>query len=423
MRFRDFHRNIKIRVIEIFSSHFIGNMIFPFMTVYFAAHFGEKVTGLLLLINVFLGMAVSLLGGYLSDQFGRRKVLLFAEANRLLAFVVMAICNSPLMQSAAITFVMMILNSVSWGLAGPAGDAMLIDVSTPEQRKSMYSITYWATNFSIAAGGIIGALFFNHYLFELFVVLCLAELFVLLLVVFFISESGVTHVKTRNRTSAIGHALQILMGYREVLKDKVFVAYIAAGVLIFSMEQQLTNYIGIRLSDKMPVQHLFFWKIEGLTMLGVLRSENTLIVVVLMLFVAGISRRLNDHTALIASCFLFSVGYGALSFFTNIWILLFFMLLLTVGEVVRVPVEQAYAAALPPKEARSTYMAFGGLKYNAALLIASLTVTFGAYTSPLVMTCLITAVGLTGTAIYYVLLPSLDRRMKMGDEGQVMDHS
>jgi MFS transporter, DHA1 family, multidrug resistance protein B len=31
MRFKDFHKNIKIRIIETFMSRFIGSMIFPFI--------------------------------------------------------------------------------------------------------------------------------------------------------------------------------------------------------------------------------------------------------------------------------------------------------------------------------------------------------------------------------------------------------
>ncbi|CAM3089277.1 MDR family MFS transporter [Sporolactobacillus spathodeae] len=412
MRFRDFHRNIKIRIIETFSSHFIGNMIFPFMTVYFAYHFGGKVTGFLLLFNVFLGMAVSLIGGYLSDQFGRRRMMLLAEYIRLLAFLIMALCNSPFFQSAGLTFAMTVLNSISWGLAGPASDAMLIDVSTPEQRKLMYSITYWSTNFSIAAGGILGALLFRHYLFVLFILLCFAELFVLVLVLFFINESGVPLARLGEKARPFHHILQLLAGYRKVMQDKLFVAFVTAGVLVFSMEQQLTNYIGIHLSDQMPVQQILFWHIDGLAMLGTLRSENTLIVVVLMLFVAKISRRVNGNVALIISCFLFSIGYGALSYFTNVWVLLIFMLVLTVGEVFRVPVEQSFAAAIPPENARSIYMAFNGLKYNAALLIASLTITISAYLSAFETSLLITAIGLTGTIIYYILLPSLNQKMQ-----------
>ncbi|MFT8391327.1 MAG: MFS transporter [Sporolactobacillus sp.] len=414
MRFKDFHRNIKLRIIEIFSSHFIGNMIFPFMTIYFAVHFGEKLTGVLLLINVVLGMAVSLIGGHLADRLGRRRMMLVAECIRFAAFFIMAICNSPFYQSAAVTFVMMVFNSVSWGLAGPASDAMLIDSSTPEQRKYMYSITYWSTNFSIAAGGILGAALFSHYLFYLFAALCIAELFIVILVAGFITETSRLTANKRGSGGIAGYLLELGTSYRKVVRDKLFLTYVLAGVLIFSMEQQLTNYIGIHLSLKMPPQHILFWHLNGLTMLGALRSENTVLVVLLMLFIGKFSFHINDNKALIISCLMFSIGYGALSYFTNVWLLLAFMFFLTIGEVFRVPVEQAYAAAIPPENARSVYMAVNGLKYNAALLIASLTITASAYLQPALLSIMITFVGLAGTTLYVILLPSLNRKLNSG---------
>lgn len=414
MRFRDFHKNIKIRIIETFTSRFVGGMIFPFMTIYLASHFGAKTTGLLLLINIFIGIANSFLGGYLSDQFGRKKVMFWAECARFAAFFMMMVSNSPFFESPSITFMMMIINSICWGMAGPANDAMMIDVSTPEQRKLMYSITYWANNLSIAIGGILGALLFQHYLFELFVALCVVELGVVILVAFFIEES---HAKQQSNGMALHqHFYQIFKSYQRVFRDKLFIVFVIAGVLVFSMELQLTNYIGIRLSEHMPTQYLLFWPVNGLTMMGILRSENTLLVALLVLFVSKVSHLLKDKTTLVISCMLFSVGYGVLSYSNNVWLLVSFMIVLTIGEVFRVPVEQSYAAAIPPENARSIYMAINGLKYNLAMLIASLTITIGTYLTPLATSLIITAIGLSGTGLYFVIIPYVERRIHLRNQ-------
>ncbi len=276
MRFRDFHKNIKIRLIENFISRFIGSMIFPFMSIYLAVHFGAKVAGLLLLINVFIGIGINFLGGYFADQFGRKKVMLFAETLRFLAFLTMMICNSPWFESAAITFAMMTVNSICWGLAGPANQAMLIDVSTPPQRKLMYSISYWANNLSIAVGGILGAFLFKDYLFELFLSLSIAAAVTAFLVAFFIDES---HKPVVEELRPAEHVMQLLSTYKRVFQDRLFVLFTIAGVLILSMEFQLTNYIGIRLSEEMPTQQFLFWKFDGVQTMGFLRSENTIMVV------------------------------------------------------------------------------------------------------------------------------------------------
>ncbi|WP_226659137.1 MDR family MFS transporter [Pseudalkalibacillus hwajinpoensis] len=412
MRFRDFHKNIKIRLIENFISRFIGSMIFPFMSIYLAVHFGAKVAGLLLLVNVFIGIGINFIGGYFADQFGRKKVMLFAETLRFLAFFTMMIFNSPWFESAAITFAMMTVNSICWGLAGPANQAMLIDVSTPPQRKLMYSISYWANNLSIAVGGILGAFLFKDYLFELFLSLSIAAAVTAFLVAFFIDESYKPVVEELKPAQ---HVLQLFSTYKRVFKDRLFVLFTLAGVLILSMEFQLTNYIGIRLSEEMPTQQFLLWEFDGVQTMGFLRSENTIMVVILMLFVTRIPHSLKDKSVLVWSCFFFTIGYGVLAYSNSLTLLFLMMAVLTIGEVFRVPVEQSYMAAIPPDDARSSYMAFGGLKFNLSMLVASVTVSLGAIFSSMLMAILITSIGLIGTLIFFMISPELDVRKEQAE--------
>ncbi|MEC0302769.1 MDR family MFS transporter [Terribacillus saccharophilus] len=416
MRFRDFHPNIKIRLVESFVSSLIGSMVTPFMTIYLAMHFGAKVAGLLLLVNVFLGIGMSLLGGYFSDLFGRRKIMLLAETLRLVAFFMMMVSNSPWFESAEITYAMIMLNSICWGLAGPANDAMLIDVSTPDQRRLIYSIGYWASNLSIALGGIAGAFMFENYLFQLFMALTIAAAGTLFVVYFFIME---THFPKKVEVKPLQHVTQIFGTYRSVMQDRLFVWFIAGGILVLSMEFQLTSYIGIRLSEEIPTQQFLFWEIDGVKMMGLLRSENTILVALLALFAAKLIVGMKDRFVLVASCLIFTMGYAALTFSNHIWVLFIMMAVLTIGEVFRVPVEQSYMAAIPPDDKRSAYMAFGGLQYNLSMLIVSLTVTLSGFLSSITMGILLTMIGLAGTFILYMITPQLDIRKLSAEQKAV----
>ncbi len=409
MRFRDFHRTIKIRIIESFLSRFTGGMIFPFMAIYLAKYFGATVTGLLLLINVSVGIGITFIGGYYADQFGRKKIILFAETLRFTAFFIMMLFNSPWLHSATITFLMMTVNSICWGLAGPANQAMLIDVSTPDQRKLMYSITYWANNLSIAIGGALGGFLFEAYLFQLLIGLTSVSLLTVILIRFFIDES---YSPNKASLSAIQHIEKLFGNYQRVMKDRLFVLFILASVFIISTEFQLTNYIGIRLSSQMPLQHFLFWDINGINMLGFLRTENTVLVVVLMLISTRIVERFKDKHVLVISSFVFVIGYGMIAYSNNVWMLVLMMFILTVGEVFRVPVRQTYLAALPTDDARSSYMALAGLNFNLAMLIASVTVSISAFLSTTVMAILITGIGLLGVIIYLFILPGLEKRVQ-----------
>ncbi|MGU9544579.1 MFS transporter [Bacillus cereus] len=412
MRFKDFHRNIKIRIIIALLSGSIGGMIFPFMAIYFVDNFGPRIAGILLLINVILGILVTFIGGYVADKFGRKKIILSVEFIRLIAFIIMAFCNSPWFKSALITFIMMSISGISTKLANPATNAMLIDVSTQAQRKYMYSIMYWINNLSIAIGGVIGALLFKEYLFHLLFFLSIITIFVVVMIAVFIEES---YIPTASGYKSFRHIKGIFVNYGTVLQDRTFVLFVIAGAFLVSMEFQLTNYIGIRLSNEMATQQFLFWKIDGIRMMGLLRSENTIIVVLLMLIVTKITDQFNEKIILINSCLIYTICYGVISFSTNAWLLIIMMFIVTLAEVLRTPIEQSYMAAIPPQETRSSYIAFNGLKLNLSMLIASFTVILSSFLSPVVITAFITATGLVGALIFTLIIPSLEERKYRGN--------
>ncbi len=94
------------------------------------------------------------------------------------------------------------------------------------------------------------------------------------------------------------------------------------------------------------------------------------------------------------------------------------MAILTIGEVFRVPVEQSYMASIPPDDARSSYMAFNGLKFNLSMLIASITVTLGAFLPSIFMAGIILSIGLLGTLLFKAITPELDKRKAALDSKQ-----
>jgi DHA1 family multidrug resistance protein B-like MFS transporter len=408
MNILSFHRTVKIRLLESFLGSMIGSMIFPFMAIYLSHYFGLKTAGLLLLLNVGVGIAINFFGGYFSDQFGRKKIIVFAETLRFAAFFTMMVSNSPWFHSPILTFLMMTINSICWGLAGPAGQAMLMDVSKPEERKTMYSILYWANNLSIAIGGVMGGFLFKHYLFELLIALTCASFVTWVLITFFIEESY--KPTSSGRATLGGQAKKMLQTYQEVFRDRVFILYVLAGLLVLSMEFQLSNYISIRLAREISPQYLFGWHFGGVELTGFLRTENTLLVVILALFATKIAGKWQDRSVLLYSCLIFVAGYAVISFSNNIWLLFGGMLIATIAEVLRVPVQQGYMAELPPEHARSSYMAVAGLTFNLAMLICSITVTLSAFFSSLIVSFFITGIGLVGILIFYMILPELDKR-------------
>ncbi|WP_234998587.1 MDR family MFS transporter [Salirhabdus sp. Marseille-P4669] len=414
MKFRDFHPNIKLRIIFGFFSEIIGSMIFPFMAIYFAVHFGAKLTGILLIINIIIGALVGFYGGYLSDLMGRKKLMVIAEVLRSVSLIVMTFANSPWFESPTLTFLMFLVGSICWGIEGPATDAMLIDVSKPEQRKIMYSIMYWSGNLSIAIGGAVGAFLFEDYLFELFIGMTVMSIIVAFVLIFFIQESYVPkQTSNENKSSKRLQVFRdIFQSYKTVATDKVFILFVIAGLFIQSLEFQLTNYIAVRLHDDMPTQSVFGWSIDGLQMTGILRTENTVLVVIFAAFVMKFIQKYKDKHVYLSSIVLFAIGYTAISYFNNIWVLLVAMVIATIGELMRVPVQQSYMAAIPPDDKRSSYMAVNAFTYQGSMILASLSVTLGAFLSKELMSMFLLITGLAGYLIINTIIPSLEQRVR-----------
>ncbi|WLR41389.1 MFS transporter [Bacillus carboniphilus] len=126
------------------------------------------------------------------------------------------------------------------------------------------------------------------------------------------------------------------------------------------MEEQLTNVIGIRLNDVFsqpkPLASFIPINIDGMNMLGLLKTENTLIVFCFTFIVSFILRKYKEKHVLIIGLFLYFIGYTIISFSINPIILMSAMLFASFGELILIPIKQTILANIVPDHARGTYM-------------------------------------------------------------------
>jgi len=415
----DFHPNIRIRVFSAFLTRLVTQMIFPFMGIYLADHFGRHLAGVLLTITVVISLVSSLYGGYISDRIGRKKVMVASEVIQFTAYLVIALTNSPLFTSAWITYLMMILQSIGSGLMLPASEAMLIDVSTKENRKFLYSINYWSVNLSTAIGAIVGGLFFKSYLFELFCTMTLVSAITLSLVLFFLQESHTT--KTNRKKSLIEN-------YKIVAKDRVFILFCTASFLVLSLEFQTTNYIAIRLKDEFVEQtfhfyNLFSLHIDGILVSSWIRTENTVLAIFGMLWLVRWLKKLPNNLSLFAGIALYIIGYTFLGFVNNLTIITSAVVLLTLGELLYIPVKQSVLADIVKDDVRSSYMAINGMIFQGARIVGAFGITIGAILPSWFMAILFLTIGLLGMSIFRIVWNSINAKDQQESQKQYINIS
>ncbi|MGB2540942.1 MFS transporter [Leuconostoc suionicum] len=193
---KNLHPNIRKRIQIEFLSRLGSSLIFPFMSIYLFHAYNAQTTGVLMMINIIISFLAGIYGGYLTDVFGRRRLLLFGEFIKLLASIGIVCANLPVYHFPWLTFVMMFLGNIASGLISPASEAMLIDVSTEKTRAFMYAINYWANNLALMVGMLIGGWLFERHFLLLTTILVIININSLLLTKYLITE---THEQTINK--------------------------------------------------------------------------------------------------------------------------------------------------------------------------------------------------------------------------------
>ncbi|MBC6117816.1 MFS transporter [Listeria innocua] len=379
--FKELHPNIRARILIQFLSKIIGSMIFPFMAIYFSMEINSKVAGILLMINVLVQFLAGMYGGHLADIIGRKKLMVAGELLKVFAFLGMVLCNSPIFHSPWITFVMLLLIGVAQGLINPAGEAMLIDVSTPENRSFMYSVSYWANNLSMMIGIIVGGWFFVDYLFPLLVALFIMSFVTAWLTISLISETlKQKAVLEKGSYGLVG----MFKNYGQVLHDYRFLLYTIGGIAVMSIEFQRSNYISVRLAEDFQALLVHLGPLGNITLNGVqivsvLTAVNTLFIVLFTVPVARFVTKRAQQPIMYVGFTLFAIGFAVCAFANNLAVLLLATAVLSIGELLYVPTRQTILAAIVDDDRRGAYMAFNGIIFQIGKMIGSVSLVFAPF--------------------------------------------
>ncbi|UXH46427.1 MFS transporter [Rossellomorea vietnamensis] len=402
MKFKELHPNIKFRMIDAFMSSAVYNMMLPFLAIYFAGEFGIANAGILLSIYFASGIISSLLGGHISDEYGRRKTLIICGSIRLVSLGIIVLSNSTLFHSAEISFVMFVIINATAGISVPTNQAMLLDVSTLEERKEIFSIEYWTLNTALFLGSVIGGYFFEDYKFYVFLLCFFISSVSLFIVVYFIKESIPKTSMTMDGVSKSKSPLSKLAQNLSIVKrNKAFLLIVLASFLILSVETQAKNYFGVNLSELIESQTLIGGiSLSGTQMYGFLRAENALLIMLLSLSVAKWVKNMNGMHLLIIGISLNVLGYMLLVINFNYSILFIAMLIATLGEMLYWPIKKTYLSEYIPENNKGAFLAINGLVGRGAAMTGSFSLIIGAFLNHYYIAMILLVYGLLGTLVF-----------------------
>lgn len=177
----------------------IGNFINPFVMLLMTQKLGASPAhaGLILLLLTASNLLGNASGGKAADRFGHKETLLVGECFAALSLMLCGIWpTDPLWVPAGLLGYNFFL-----GLALPASNALLADLSTPRNRDAVMSLGYLAYNLGSGIGPLAAGYLFWHYTRWMFWGNCTAYLIAMSLIYLGVRTTHLTAPLTENRSS------------------------------------------------------------------------------------------------------------------------------------------------------------------------------------------------------------------------------
>lgn len=319
----------------------VGNsLVFPFMTIYLAErlHASMTVVGLVMTLYGLSQVAAQLIGGVLTDSWGRRPVMLLSLGTGAIFTLAVGLSHRPILLIS-----MLIFMGLTVPLFLPASMAMVGDMVPATKLSEGYSLMRMASNAGIIIGPMLGGFLADHSFVLVFAFDALSMAIFLLIILF-----GLTEVKTRGAVSGLSHPGRLI----DLFSDRPF--------LVFSILWGLTGMIYAQLYQVLP-GYLHLYLHDRTSLFGYLAAENALLVVVLQMPITRMVSKISPARLMAAGSGFYAAGFLTMLMGRSIFALALGVMIITLGENVLNPAASTWVADKAPAHMRGRYMGLFGL--------------------------------------------------------------
>lgn len=345
--YHEFPRLFWVVVVVSFIDRIGGTLLFPFFALYITQKFGVGMTqaGILLGMSSLFGLIGSTVGGALTDKFGRKQLILFG-----LVFSALSTLTFGLVNDLNALYPLMVVVGLLSSVAHPAHDAMIADILPENQRQEGFGILRVVGNLSWIIGPTIGGVVANINFFYLFVIDAVISCVVAAIIFRTIPET-----KPETHAHEEGESLwQTVIGYRLVLKDFAFMAFMVAGMLMLIVYQQMYSTLSVYLRDNHGINPSGY---------GFLMTTSAITVVIFQFWVSRLIKRRPPFLMMAFGTVFYMIGFALFGMVTAYALFALNIVIITIGEMIVVPTSQAIATNFAPEAMRGRYMAIFGLSW------------------------------------------------------------
>ncbi|QWC23326.1 MFS transporter [Bacillus haikouensis] len=419
MRIRDWDRNLKVRLFGEAAINITFWMFFPFLTIYFTEAFGKQTAGLLLVLSQVFAVAANLMGGYCADRFGRKTMMVISAFGQGFAFLIFGLASSPWLDSAMIGFICFSLVGVFGSFYWPASQAMVADVVDEKDRSHVFAVFYTSINIAVVVGPILGGIFYVHYRFELLVaaaIICMGLSFLLYKMTRETApgDRGKLLVTEGKKKAWYSVMTDQFRDYGVIFKDKTFLLFILAGILVGQTFMQLDLLIPVYIKDVMDKAVLFSIGDWSLTLVseqifGLILSENGFFVALLTVVITRWITKFRERNVFILSSVIYAGSILMFGLSSSVWFFIAAMAVFTFAELMTAGIQQSFVSKLAPDHMRGQYFAAASLRFTIARTIAPLSITLSLYAGYNWTFIILSLLALISAGLFYIMFERFEK--------------
>lgn len=351
--YREFPSRFWLVVGVMFIDRIGGTMLFPFFSLYITQKFqvGMTQAGIILGFFSIFSMLGSVIGGALTDKFGRRSLILFG-----LVFSALTTLAFGLVEEFNMLFPLAIITGLLSDIAGPAHQAMIADILPEEQRAEGFGILRVVANMSWIIGPTVGGFVATRSFLYLFIIDAVISCLVAVLFYLLIAETKpASHAAAESQS-----VVQTFVGYGAVLRDAAYMGFILASMLMLLAYQQMYSTLSVYLRDNHGISPQQY---------GFLMSTSAITVILFQFWVTRRIKRYPPFVMMAVGSLFYTVGFGLFGLVAAFWLFALNMVIVTIGEMIVVPTGQALAANFAPEDMRGRYMAVFGATWGIPAIV------------------------------------------------------
>ena len=323
-----------------------SGMVFPFLTLYLHQRLSLSMTLVGVILSVWSVSALlgQLLGGSLTDQLGRKKLMAFS-----LGATAIGLVGFGLADTLATAVIAVVFEGFVSSMFQPARDAMVADLVASDKRAQAYGLLRVVANLGIAIGPAIGGFLASVSYLIAFLASASATLLFFLITLFLMRETKPIAAPQKQASAAAPG------NFATVFRDRLFVVFTAATALAVIAYSQMMTVLPVYMKDQFSLGETFF---------GWVMTTNAGMVVLLQFPITRATEKLPRLLLIAAGAILYATGVASVALASSFEHFIASMVVLTLGEMIVVPTATAVTADLAPQELRGRYMGVLGLTWN-----------------------------------------------------------